>query len=193
VNTLSALGLLIGGGVAGVLLERLIGRPLDRLGFRVQRIGRGESRAPRVLDGIWIARYTYKSSQDQRLLEDEYLVVLKQGRGGVIGRSIERREESRLHLDLKLDRSIVTGTWRELTPKSQRAYHGTCQLVLSSTGDALNGRWMGFRRNDTIGDGPWIWRRLDTDRSRRVRKRYKNRPGLAWHTPVDKSSGNPRA
>jgi hypothetical protein len=184
-NTLGAIGLLIGGGVAGVLLERLVGRPLDQLGFRVQHLWSGRANAPKALNGIWDASYIYESSESAGKLEDQYLIVLKQGRSGVTGRSLERPEGSKLRLDLRLERSMVTGTWRELTPKSQRAYHGTCQLLLSSTGDTLKGKWMGFRRDDTIGDGPWTWRRLDTRRGWRARRRYKNRPGLAWHRPVE--------
>lgn len=177
--------LLIGGGLAGVLLERMVGRPLDRLAFRVQRIWRGPHAEPRALNGIWKARYTYESSVTQGRLEDEYLIVLKQGRGGVTGRSIKRPEGSKLTLELELERSMATGTWQELTPESQRAYHGACQLRLNSTGDRLEGRWLGFRRDDMIEDGPWTWQRLDKRTSWRTRRRYENQPGLAWHAPVD--------
>jgi len=183
--------LLIGGGLAGVFLERAVGRPLDRLVFRAMRLRGGGAKEPRTLNGVWEAGYIYESSVREGKLEDQYLIVLKQGSGGIAGRSLERPEGSKLTLELELERSIVTGTWRELTPKSQRAYHGTCQLLLNSTGDRLHGKWMGFRRDDQIGDGPWTWRRLDTKTSWWVTRRYKNRPGLAWHRPVGTKAATP--
>ena len=116
--------------------------------------------------------------------EDEYLIVLKQGRWRVRGRSLKRPEESQLRLELTLERAVLTGIWSEHTPSSGRAYHGACQLVLNSTRDTLEGRWLGYDRNDEVGEGPWRWDRVDTQTNRKAKRRFEHVP-LAFHRPLE--------
>jgi hypothetical protein len=178
-------------GVGGVLIERILGRPWDRLWFRfLQRWG-GRTGSPKTLNGIWRSRFTYWSSGSPVELEDEYLVVLKQDRHSVTGRSLSRKEGSRLTLDLELDRSALTGIWREYTPDRKRSYLGSCQLLINLTADRLDGKWMGFRQDGTIGDGPWEWRRIDNRVSRRAQRTHRDTPGLAWRQQVGEATGAP--
>lgn len=173
------------GAVASVSAERILGRPFDRGFFRLQRMLGRAGGGTRTLSGIWHTRYTYESSRQAGRFEDEYLVVLRQGRNGVRGRSLKRPEGSELNLDLKVDHSVVSGTWDEYTPGQRRMYHGTSQLVLNAPGDHLEGKWLGFRSDDLIGVGPWQWQRLDNRTGRKARKRYRERHVLAWHRPVE--------
>lgn len=179
---------LAGTTAIGILMERLLGRPLDRLLFRAQQRWRKGTGAPETLNGIWKSRFAYESSQSAGELEDEYLIVLRQGRHGITGYSLDREEGSRLTLELKLERAVLTGTWQEYTPEGDRAYHGTCQLLLSPTGNELIGKWMGFRRDNAIGVGPWDWERIDTRTGRSTRRAHEHEPGLAWHRPVEATS-----
>jgi hypothetical protein len=139
----------------------------------------------RSLSGIWRTRYIYESSRQDGLFEDEYLVVLKQGRHGIRGKSLKRAEGSNLSLDLDVDHSVLTGTWTEFTPDQQRAYHGTCQLLLNAPGNVLDGKWMGCRSDGMIEVGPWQWHRLDTSTGRRSKRRYLAEVELAWHRPSE--------
>jgi hypothetical protein len=183
---LETIGFGTAAALAGVFAERLFGRPFDRGLFKLQsKLGK-TGHGARSLSGIWHTRYTYESSSKAGPLEDEYLIVLKQGRNGIRGRSLKRPEGSHLSLDLALDHSVVSGMWSEYTPDQQRTYHGACQMILNAPGDVLDGKWMGFRSDDLIEVGPWHWHRLDRDTGRRARKRYANQVELAWHKPVAK-------
>jgi hypothetical protein len=169
---LETIGVGAAAALAGVFAERIFGRPFDRGIFKLQSRLNRAGHGPPSLSGIWHTRYTYESSNREGTLEDEYLIVLKQGRSGIRGKSLKRAEGSSLSLDLALDHSVLSGTWAEYTPAQQRTYHGTCQLILNAPGDVLEGKWLGFRSDDLVEVGPWHWRRLDRSIGRRERKRY---------------------
>lgn len=182
---LALVGTLLVGAVLSVLAQSLFGSFFDRLLFRIQaRFEIGTSRH-RSLSGIWHGRYEYPSSASQSILVDEYFIVFRDHRGGVSGRSLRRPEGSTLTLALELEGAVVTGTWRESTASSQRTYHGTCQLMLNSTGDALEGEWTGYSRNDTIQHGPWKLHRVARGVRRKDRQPFEDRGDLAWHQPTD--------
>lgn len=177
-------GTLLAGAMLSVLAQSLLGSFFDRLLFRIQaRFEIGTTRH-RSLSGIWHGRYEYPSSASESVLVDEYFIVFRDHRGGVSGRSLPRPEGSILTLALELEGAVVTGTWRELTASSQRTYHGTCQLMLNSTGDALEGEWTGYSRSNAIQHGPWNLQRVEHRTRRKDRRRYEDRGDLAWHRPV---------
>jgi hypothetical protein len=186
---LALVGTLVAGAVLSVLAQSLIGSSFDRLLFRIQaRFDIGRSRH-KSLSGIWHGRYKYPSSESESILVDEYFIVLRDHRGGVSGKSLPRPEGSILTLALELEGAVVTGTWRESTVSSQRTYHGTCQLMLNSTGDALEGEWTGYSRDNTIQHGPWKLQRVAHGVGRKDRHPYETRGDLAWHQPTDCEGG----
>lgn len=184
-ESLVLLGTLLVGAMLSVLAQSLFGSFFDHLLFRIQaRFDIGTDRH-RSLSGIWRGRYEYPSSESESILVDEYFIVLRDHRGGVSGKSLPRPEGSILTLALELEGAVVTGTWRESTASSQRTYHGTCQLMLNSTGDALEGEWTGYSRKNTIQHGPWKLQRVAHGVGRKNRRPYENRDDLAWHQPTN--------
>ena len=87
-----------------------------------------------------------------------------------------------LALELEVDDDTGPGVSRPAS--SQRTYHGTCQLMLNSTGDALQGGVDGYSRNNTIQHGPWKLQRVAHGVRRKDRRPYENRDDLAWHQPT---------
>ena len=155
---------------------------MDRVVVRLRsRTPRGRTRE-RTLDGIWLSRYIYESSDAGALeLVDEHVLVLRHFRGGIRGHSIPRSDaRSALTLSLELEGDTCTGLWREVTAETGRLYHGACQLKLTTTRDALAGIWIGFSRTGPIRSGDWTMKRLENETGWLARRRHKDESGLAW-------------
>lgn len=169
------------GAIASILLSSVFQTASDRFVFRARAKLASRDTARRTVDGIWRSRYVYSSSEvPDTDLVDEHLLVLKTHRGGIRAASLESEKGSNLTVELDIEGSVATGSWRELTPQRQRAYHGACQLVLNHTGDELTGVWTGFSRTGTVGTGEWTMRRLSDSTSRKSRRKLEKSEELAW-------------
>lgn len=128
------------------------------------------------LAGIWYSRYVYHSSGQDKELEGEHYVVLRQHSGRLVGQSLPHSAGSRLKLDLTMDGSIATGTWIEQTSPNGyykgATYHGMVQLIVSPMGRAMSGRWVGFGRNIKINSGEWELAWVEEGTSQRVIRQY---------------------
>ncbi len=184
------------GALAGAILGVALGLPaaatfqpaVDRFVSGIRRRLGGLSAGPLPLDGIWRSSYLYTTAElPSQTLMDEHFLELRERRGTVLARSLQRASASALSLQLELDGSVLTGVWREHTP-SRREYHGACQFELDPTRDAAQGLWMGFSRGRGVLSGSWTLRREGYAVDRRTRRRYRDRDELAWRTPVSGSS-----
>ena len=48
---------------------------------------------------------------------------------------------------------IPTGFWEHIGEGDIR--HGAFQFAINSTGDRMEGKWIGFDKRSKINDGPW--------------------------------------
>ncbi|TCO62709.1 hypothetical protein [Actinocrispum wychmicini] len=113
--------------------------------------------------GVWHSRYDYPSTgRAQRLSSDHYLIMRQQG-NRLIGQSLPHSQGSKLRIELAVDDSVATGTWRERTSPAGyykgATYHGVIQLIIDPSGRRMGGMWLGFGREFMINSGEWtlIW------------------------------------
>lgn len=129
--------------------------------------------------GVWLSRYEYHSSSREATLADERYVVLLQTGDRLTVRSLTGSAPSVVTMDLTVDRSLVTGTWKEHTDPAGfyrgAVYHGAVQLVVGPTGHRMVGRWVGFGKDGEVNTGPWTLRLVDRSTSKATLARY-NRP-----------------
>lgn len=163
-------------------LERVMGLPIETLGFGTVRAGREvggaldnshDVEAPAVtapgsatparavgdFSGVWLSRYEYYSSgRDSTFTVAHFAVVLQHG-SQVSVRSLPGSSPSTIELDLTLDGNVATGTWAERTAVEGyyhgARYHGALQLLADPTGNRLAGKWLGFGKDFEINSGPW--------------------------------------
>jgi hypothetical protein len=128
------------------------------------------------LSGIWHSQYAYPSTGRGKRFRGDHYIVLRQHGSRLIGQSLSHSTGSRLRLELVVERSVATGTWREQTSPTgyyQGAdYHGTLQLVVDSTGRRMRGMWLGFGRDFTINSGEWTLTWCEANSAKSVRQAY---------------------
>lgn len=112
-----------------------------------------------AFSGVWHSQYIYPSTgRDDDFTGDHYVALRQQG-NRLIGQSLPHSQGSQLRIELALDASVATGTWRETTSLTGyyrgAAYHGTLQLVIDPSGRRMRGMWLGFGRDFTINSGEW--------------------------------------
>ncbi|APE36414.1 transcriptional regulator [Nocardia mangyaensis] len=164
-------------------LERVMGLPIETLGFGTVRAGRevggaidrsheveseisavapspaAPTRTVGDYSGVWLSRYEYYSSgRDSSFTVAHYAVILQHGTQVTV-RSLPGSSPSTIELDLTLDGSVATGTWAERTAVEGyyrgARYHGALQLLADPTGNRLAGKWLGFGKDFEINSGPW--------------------------------------
>ncbi|MFI6221190.1 multiprotein-bridging factor 1 family protein [Nocardia salmonicida] len=166
-------------------LERVMGLPIETLGFGMVRAGHGmggsldrshdvdspigappsspdavnPARTIGDFSGVWLSRYEYYSSgRDSSFTVAHYAVVLQHGTQVTV-RSLPGSSPSTIELDLTVDGSVATGTWAERTAVEGyyhgARYHGALQLLADPTGNRLAGKWLGFGKDFEINSGPW--------------------------------------
>ncbi|MDO3645694.1 helix-turn-helix domain-containing protein [Nocardia mangyaensis] len=164
-------------------LERVMGLPIETLGFGTVRAGRevggaidrsheveseisavapnpaAPTRTVGDYSGVWLSRYEYYSSgRDSSFTVAHYAVILQHGTQVTV-RSLPGSSPSTIELDLTLDGPVATGTWAERTAVEGyyrgARYHGALQLLADPTGNRLAGKWLGFGKDFEINSGPW--------------------------------------
>ncbi|MGW5438729.1 helix-turn-helix domain-containing protein [Nocardia asteroides] len=165
-------------------LERVLGLPIETLGFGIVRAGREvggafdrshevesptdavtapdattPARAVGDFSGVWLSRYEYYSSgRESSFTVSHYAVVLQHGTQVTV-RSLPGSSPSTIELDLTLEGNVATGTWSERTAMDGyyhgARYHGALQLLADPTGNRLAGKWLGFGKDFEINSGPW--------------------------------------
>lgn len=121
--------------------------------------------------GIWYSRYVYSSTGRSDEFVGEHYVVVRQSANRLVGQSVPHTSGSQLRIELALDASVATGTWREVTSPTGyykgASYHGTLQMVVDPSGRQMRGMWLGFGRDFTVNSGEWklTWRESLTARS----------------------------
>jgi len=138
--------------------------------------------APGSYGGIWLSSYGYYSGRRERAYEGRHFVLLTQAGPRLLVRSIQTPElpGNRLSMDLDVDGTIVTGTWREETRTDGyyrgAVYHGAVQMIISPTGGEMVGKWVGFSRELKINSGPWRLEFRTADTSDRSLREYARDP-----------------
>jgi hypothetical protein len=144
---------------------------LDETGSRVANPGHHGD-----LTGIWHSRYTFFSSGRNAEFTGEHYVVLREDGGSLAGRSLPATIGSNLELDLAVEGSTATGTWRERTSPSGyyggATYHGTLQFLIDPTGRSMTGKWLGFDKHLAINTGDWQLTRVEGSTSPEAQRRY---------------------
>lgn len=160
-------------GLSLAAAEPVIGNLDDKSPARAELSGR---KSESSLSGIWHSRYIYYSSGQDKELEGEHYVVLRQRLNRLAGQSLPHTMDSRLKLDLSVNGSIATGTWIEQTSPSGyykgAIYHGTMQLIINPMGRAMSGRWLGFGKNFKVNSGEWELTWVEGSTSQRAIRQY---------------------
>ncbi len=129
-----------------------------------------------ALSGIWHSRYIYPSTGRGDEFVGQHYVVLRQHGQRLTAQSLPHSAGSRLWLDLNVDASVVTGTWRERTSPTGyyrgAVYHGTLQMVVDPSGRRMEGMWLGFSRKFTINSGRWELEWCGSDISKSAQREY---------------------
>ncbi|UMP04213.1 hypothetical protein [Amycolatopsis sp. EV170708-02-1] len=111
------------------------------------------------LAGIWHSQYTYSSSGRGKDFIGQHYVVIRQQGNKLIGQSLPHSTGSSLRLELAVDGSVATGSWRETTSPhgyyKGATYHGTLQLIVDPSARRMHGMWLGFGREFVINSGQW--------------------------------------
>lgn len=128
--------------------------------------------------GVWLSRYEFYSSSREQTFTGQHHVLLTQNGNRLQGRSLSASGEpdSRLTIDLTIDRNVVTGTWVEETePQGYyhgARYHGAIQFLMDPTGRRMAGKWVGFGKEFDVNTGPWELRLLSKATTPEVLARY---------------------
>jgi hypothetical protein len=129
------------------------------------------------LSGIWLSKYSYFSSGRNESFQDLHYVVLRQQGNRLTGQSLPHTTDSKLHLELATDNSVVTGTWMEKTSPTGyykgATYHGALQMLLDPMGRRMRGKWLGFGRDFEVNTGDWELTWVDGSLSSRVLREYR--------------------
>lgn len=126
--------------------------------------------------GIWHSRYVFPSTGRKDDFVGLHYVVARQHGNRLIGQSLPHTTGSQLRIELAIESSVATGSWRETTSPhgyyKGATYHGTLQLVIDPSGRQMNGMWLGFGRDFNINSGEWTltWQEGSTTKS--VQRRY---------------------
>ncbi|MFI6024413.1 hypothetical protein [Amycolatopsis magusensis] len=120
------------------------------------------SAEPTIFDGysgIWHSRCIYPSTGRDDQFVGEHYVAIRQSGGRLVGQSLPHSKGSKLRLELAVESSVATGSWRETTsPRGYykgATYHGTLQMVIDPNGRRMRGMRLGFGREFSINSGQW--------------------------------------
>lgn len=97
--------------------------------------------------GIWRSRWDCASARRDGSGAAPRFIVLREHRGRLLGHSLPHATGVHIRLELSVDGSTVSGTWREYdgaTTSRSGASYGCVQLELDPSGRAMHGRWLGF-------------------------------------------------
>lgn len=126
--------------------------------------------------GIWHSRYVYPSTGRAKNFTGEHYVVVRQHGARLLGQSVPHTLGSRLRLELGVEKSVATGTWRENTSPTGyykgATFHGTLQMVIDPSGRRMTGMWLGFGRDFSINSGEWELTLCETTISKTAQRAY---------------------
>ncbi|MEE1825607.1 XRE family transcriptional regulator [Streptomyces sp. BE20] len=135
--------------------------------------------------GVWLSHYEYFSSSRENTYSGPHHVVLTQRGNRLAASSLpgaSSNADSPLHLDLTVDRNVVTGTWTEQTADDGyyrgARYHGAIQLLVDPTGRRMTGKWIGFGKEFDVNTGPWELSLLDRSTADDAIRRFSVVPTL---------------
>jgi hypothetical protein len=135
-----------------------------------------DNEGSRRLAGIWLSRYYYRSEGRNEEFVGKHYVVLRQHKNRLTAQSLAHTTGSTMALDLIIDASVVTGTWRETTSPTGyyrgAVYHGTMQMVVDPSGRRMYGMWLGFSRKFSINSGRWELEWCENDISKEAQQAY---------------------
>ncbi len=133
--------------------------------------------------GIWLSRYEFfSSSREQTFTAAHHVLVVHRGNRLTVESlpGASSNPDSPIHLDLTVDRNVVTGSWTEQTATDgyyQGArYHGAIQLLVEPTGRRMAGKWVGFGKDFDVNTGPWELRLLDKSTSKAALESWSRAP-----------------
>jgi hypothetical protein len=159
---LGFVSILVGALISMVLTLLFSDRIKQGLMPLIMRLNSSEKRG---IEGKWVA--TFSLSVDDNVSHFTEVIQINQSFGMVIGHivpdprnyeqlhSVEAQKPLRIRGEL-VDNRYLTGTW--FHPIEIQRYHGAFQLLLSPSGDRMNGRWIGFSESmNQVDIGEWIW------------------------------------
>lgn len=149
------------GIIASIIITILLTDPLNYL---LAMVFGSIVKYNRGIKGIWRAKYEYTSDGKEKVSEYHFLV--KQFGKYVVAYSLDAPREP-FKVRGKLDaKSILTGTWSS-TISDNRHYHGAFQFLITSPGNEMIGKWIGFNRKNEIINGNWNWQLIAKNASKK--------------------------
>jgi hypothetical protein len=123
---------------------------------------------PNGIGGIWKATFEYPTETGKDLYPE--IIKLSSFLGQIVGNivphednhdrlsTVAHKKPVRLRGALR-DNLFFTGTW--FHPVDRQHYHGAFHLLVSMTGDEMEGTWIGYSdKKKIIEQGKWIWTRI---------------------------------
>ena len=103
----------------------------------------------------WISQYVYSVGTSTHSIQFQQVNNL------IVGKSLPNSEGSEINMELKLDKNVLTGTWRERTshkgPYKGEEFYGAVQFILNDHATEAEGKWLGFNKDKTkVNTGEWI-------------------------------------
>ena len=109
--------------------------------------------------GIWKSSYKYPSSGRSQELEGQHYVRAHRKENHLVFESAAETSKSYLVIRLSIEDNIATGSWQEQTDPHGYykgiTYYGALQLVVSSDGKKMTGKWVGFSKDMDVNVGSW--------------------------------------
>jgi hypothetical protein len=128
------------------------------------------------MSGIWHSQYLYYSDGRGQELASEHYLVLRHTGDVITAQSLPNTLHSLVTMDLRINASVITGTWRERTSPTGyykgAEYYGAIQLLLDPTGRSMDGKWAGFDMENKVNTGPWQLTRVATSTSKNTIRSY---------------------
>lgn len=151
----------ISGAIFAVIFKIILQEPVSE--FLARSLKGRFVKQKRGISGVWECCYRYPSKGNYHY--ERQLMKIKQSGSKIYGENITF--ESHDHIitgDIK-DSLFLTGRWKNITEGD--IWVGTYQFVLSTNGNEMAGKWLGFNSENKVQQGPWYWEKISSDISKK--------------------------
>ncbi len=155
------------GVVAAMVLQAVLKEPIYRVLGKI--LGGVGPRPKRHIRGIWECCYRYESKGVVHF--EQQLMLLRHFGPFVSGTNLAEQQHAHRVQGRIRNGSAFTGQWENVG--EGEVWHGGFQFLISTKGEEMWGKWIGFDSRQQVQSGPWHWKLVSRDVSRRSRERAK--------------------
>jgi hypothetical protein len=149
--------------------------PTDLIGFSVGNYDNGRANLPAALNafcsklkrqifdqsefnltGVWHQEWSVQSEDFPETDVDENAEIFSYK--DKLKGSFKASDGKAYLMDGHISNRHVTGTW--INKFGGPGYNGAFQLVINPSGDAMEGTWIGWSKNETVKSGKFSWKKV---------------------------------